>query len=631
MSLSEKIAAVVAAIGAELKLKADAADLATVATSGGYGDLSGLPTLGTAAETDASAYATAAQGVKADSAVQSGDSRLVNGPVSGRQGASSGAAPGIVVWLCTKDEYDAMPTHQPKFVYVATGVGGGVFVGDVKLDGVQPGDLAAVATSGSYGDLGDRPTLGTAAAWDAIAFATASQGATADSAVQPGDLAAVATSGQYSDLAGAPSIPDALTDLDTTVTGAQLNADHSKLAGIEAGAQKNVTPTWVALTGKPATFPPSSHTHPTAEVIGLDTALAGKQAVLGYTPQDVAAKGQANGYASLDGAGKVPITQLPASLMEYQGTWNAATNTPPLADGVGDIGDTYRITVGGSRDLGSGTITWPINGYAIYNGTVWEASGSAGESGVTTVNTRSGDVVLTAADVGLGNVNNTADSSKSVADAVALRSPINGQVVALKANLSATSWGSLDGSTGQTMYAGVTGTLPIANGGTGATTAADARAAIGAGTSNLTTGTTAGTACAGNDVRLSDARTPTAHTHTATDISDATTVGRSLVTAASQAAARTAIGAGTSSLTIGTTAATACAGNDARLSDTRTPTASSVTDSAVAANAGIALSKLAAGIVRGSKAGTVTTLDLWVGPQASVPTTRDPNTVYLWY
>jgi hypothetical protein len=48
----------------------DIGGLAAVATSGGYGDLSGRPTLGTAAATDASAYATAAQGAKADSAVQ---------------------------------------------------------------------------------------------------------------------------------------------------------------------------------------------------------------------------------------------------------------------------------------------------------------------------------------------------------------------------------------------------------------------------------------------------------------------------------------------------------------------------------------------------------------------------------
>lgn len=90
---------------------------------------------------------------------------------------------------------------------------------------------------------------------------------------------------------------------------------------------------------------------------------------------------------------------------------------------------------------------------------------------------------------------------------------------------------------------------------------AQARANIGAGTSNLVIGTTAGTAAAGNDSRLSDARTPTAHTHPAIDVSDSTTVGRSVLTAADAAAARTAIGAGTSNLVIGTSASTAKAGN----------------------------------------------------------------------
>lgn len=54
---------------------------------------------------------------------------------------------------------------------------------------------------------------------------------------------------------------------------------------------------------------------------------------------------------------------------------------------------------------------------------------------------------------------------------------------------------------------------------------------------------------------------PDAHTHTAAQISDATTTGRSVLTAASAAAARTAIGAGTSSLALGTTSSTAKAGN----------------------------------------------------------------------
>lgn len=48
---------------------------------------------------------------------------------------------------------------------------------------------------------------------------------------------------------------------------------------------------------------------------------------------------------------------------------------------------------------------------------------------------------------------------------------------------------------------------------------------------------------------------------TSAQITDATTVGKSVLTAADATAARTAIGAGTSSLALGTTASTAAAGN----------------------------------------------------------------------
>jgi len=63
--------------------------------------------------------------------------------------------------------------------------------------------LAAVARTGRYADLLDRPALGSAASRDAGAFASAAQGARADTAVQPPDLAPVATSGSFADLDGA--------------------------------------------------------------------------------------------------------------------------------------------------------------------------------------------------------------------------------------------------------------------------------------------------------------------------------------------------------------------------------------------------------------------------------------------
>ena len=55
---------------------------------------------------------------------------------------------------------------------------------------IQPGDLSTVATSGSYPDLINKPTLGTAAAAATGDFATAAQGTTADSALQPADVSA---------------------------------------------------------------------------------------------------------------------------------------------------------------------------------------------------------------------------------------------------------------------------------------------------------------------------------------------------------------------------------------------------------------------------------------------------------
>lgn len=86
---------------------------------------------------------------------------------------------------------------------------------------------------------------------------------------------------------------------------------------------------------------------------------------------------------------------------------------------------------------------------------------------------------------------------------------------------------------------------------------------------------------------------------------------------------------------VGTSSTTVAAGNDSRLADTRTPTDGSVTNAKVSASAAIALSKLAAGYVQGSKNGVVTTITLWAGTEAqyntatSNGTAEDPNTIYL--
>jgi len=88
-------------------------------------------------------------------------------------------------------------------------------------------------------------------------------------------------------------------------------------------------------------------------------------------------KGNANGYASLDSGGKVPVSQLPSSIMEYKGMWNAATNTPTLANGTGDTGDVYICNVAGTVNFGAGAITFAVGDYVIYSGTIWQRSSGA--------------------------------------------------------------------------------------------------------------------------------------------------------------------------------------------------------------------------------------------------------------
>jgi hypothetical protein len=141
---------------------------------------------------------------------------------------------------------------------------------------------------------------------------------------------------------------------------------------------------------------------------GNDTRITGAQ--------QASEKGQANGFAGLDAGGKVPIGQLPSSIMEYQGVWNASTNTPTLADGTGSPGDVYRVSVAGSRNLGSGSLSFAVGDYCVMNSSnVWEKSDTT--DAVSTVAGRTGDVTLTSSDVGLGNVDNTSNSTERAATA----------------------------------------------------------------------------------------------------------------------------------------------------------------------------------------------------------------------
>ena len=123
-----------------------------------------------------------------------------------------------------------------------------------------------------------------------------------------------------------------------------------------------------------------------AKVRDLQDVIIGTSGVLSSLAFDVA-----NGVPKLDSNGKILVSQLPNSVMEYKGTWNAATNTPTLANGTGNQGDVYLCNVAGTVDFGAGPIAFVVGDQVIYSGSIWQrASGATGT--VTSVAiTESGD------------------------------------------------------------------------------------------------------------------------------------------------------------------------------------------------------------------------------------------------
>jgi len=127
-------------------------------------------------------------------------------------------------------------------------------------------------------------------------------------------------------------------------------------------------------------------------------AQAGIQAAGSYVL--ASSVGAASGVASLDSGGKVPVSQLPASVtggMNYQGTWNASTNSPAITAGVGTKGYYYKVATAGSTSI-DGNSSWTVGDMIAFNGSTWDLI-QGGTSDVSSVFGRVGAVTLQSGDV----------------------------------------------------------------------------------------------------------------------------------------------------------------------------------------------------------------------------------------
>jgi hypothetical protein len=207
--------------------------------------------------------------------------------------------------------------------------------------------------------------------------------------------------------------------------------------------------------------------------------------------------------------------------LSYQGSWNASTNTPTLVSSTGVNGYYYIVSVAGSTNL-DGVTDWQVGDWAIFNGATWQKIDQTNL--VSSVNGQVGVVSIAYADLA-GAIptwnQNTTGTAAGLSSTLAIASGGTGQTTAgtafnalspitttgdlilgngtnsatrlgigsngylLTSDGTTASWAAAPaagvtsfsaGTTGFTPSTGTTGavtlsgTLGVANGGTGATT-----------------------------------------------------------------------------------------------------------------------------------------------------------------
>jgi len=204
-----------------------------------------------------------------------------------------------------------------------------------------------------------------------------------------------------------------------------------------------------------------------------------------------------------DGTTTSPLAVVTAvsGAIEVIGLWDADTNSPDLSAITLNQGESYQVSVSGSTNLNGETI-WAAKDLVVWDdnlaGNYFKIDNT---DDVISVNGLTGVVTIDKTGVGLGNVDNTSDANKPVSTAQ------------------------------QTALDGKKGTFTENT------------------AFNKGFGTGSGDVCEGNDARLSDARTPTTHTHLEADITDLGTYLETVTTDATL----TGAGTGGSPLSVVTT------------------------------------------------------------------------------
>ena len=197
-------------------------------------------------------------------------------------------------------------------------------------------------------------------------------------------------------------------EIQGSIANASAFAETARLSAVAAEASSTAAAADVVLTAADVVSSAANAlaAETSANTIGNSAAEAAASALLAEKWADSDIEVEGGKFSAKYWASQAQSSTTGA--VTYRGNHSAlAGNFPPTAV----LGDFYRISVEGTIN---GTL-FRVNDAIVYNGTEWSIVGQSDV--VYTVAGRKGNVVLTAADVGLDHADNTADADKPVSTA----------------------------------------------------------------------------------------------------------------------------------------------------------------------------------------------------------------------